>query len=383
MNDRRGTQARIGFCITELEPGGAERCLVELVTRLDRQRFDPVVYCLGPRPLGNPTSLVDVLERAGIPVHCFGAHGPAQFASVLVKLRRRLRADAPQIVQSFLFHANVLGTLAARWAGVPHRVTGIRVAERRARWHLTAARWTDRWVERHVCVSRSVLDFSEREAGLPRHKLVEIANGVDVYRFTAATASSLAAFGIGPARRVITFVGRLDEQKGVSWLVDQMPRIAAGAPDCELLLVGEGPERAALERQVAARSLGERVHFAGFRQDVPEILAASHVCVLTSKWEGMPNALLEAMASGKAVVATDVEGVAEALGPAAAAQVVPTGDAEAFVNKVVAMLNDPAMRTRLGVENQARARQFFSLESMVSDYEQLYASLIGGSRERP
>ena len=184
VNHRDTLPVRIGFCITDLDLGGAERQLVELVTRLDRGKFDPVVYCLGPRPASNPRSLADELEAAGIRVHCFGARRSWQFFSVLRSLRRQIAADAPRIVQTFLFHANLLGTLAARCAGVAHVVTGIRVAERRARGHLTLARWTDRWVERHVCVSESVRDFC-RQAGLTESKLAVIPNGVDVERFAA------------------------------------------------------------------------------------------------------------------------------------------------------------------------------------------------------
>ena len=375
MNHRDTLPVRIGFCITDLDPGGAERQLVELVTRLDRGKFDPVVYCLGPRPASNPRSLADELEAAGVPVHCFDARRSWQFFSVLRRLRRQFAADALEIVQTFLFHANLLGTLAARRAGVPHVVTGIRVAERRAGWHLTLARWTDRWVERHVCVSESVRDFC-RQAGLSESKLVVIHNGVDVARFAAAQRRSLAEFGIPAERQVLTHVGRLDAQKGVGWMLEQMPKIFAARPTAELLLVGDGPELADLKRLTARLGLAGRVHFTGFRPDIAEILAASDLCLLASRWEGMPNSLLEAMAAGKPVVATRVEGVEEALGPATAGQTASPADPQTFTQKAVAILADSELASRLGRDNQARARQFFAFETMVEAYQQLYASLL-------
>jgi glycosyltransferase involved in cell wall biosynthesis len=368
---------RITFCITDLEPGGAERCLVELVTRLDRQRFDPTVYCLGPRPEGNALSLVDTLERSGVGVRCFGARRTIDFPRVVLSLRRHFAAERPQIVQAFLFHANVAATLAARLSGVPHIVTGIRVGEPHRRWRLTLSRTIDRWVERHVCVSRAVRDFSLRQAGLPQGKLVVIPNGVDVDRFAGATPSSLESLGVRRDRRIITYIGRLDEQKGLPWLIDLMPRILAHLSGHDLLLVGSGPQRELLERLVAERGLSERVHFAGFRADVPGILAASDLLVLPSRWEGMPNVILEAMASGKAVVATDVEGVAEALGGGAGQQTVPSGDAEGFVHKVLTNVADARLRALLGAQNQARARDVFSLPAMVDAYQRLYQSLAG------
>jgi glycosyltransferase involved in cell wall biosynthesis len=376
---RSDLPTRIAFCITELEPGGAERCLVELATRLDRRQFEPVVYCLGPRPAGNPGSLVDKLESAHISVHCFDARRLAALPTLLSSLRRRMKQDAPHIVQTFLFHANVLGALAARRAGVKRVVTGIRVAEKRATWHLVLARWGDRWVDRHVCVSRSVRDFSSARGRLPIDKLVVIPNGVDVARFAGAKPASPASLGRTGNRRLIACVGRLDEQKGVAWLLEAMPRVFAEVPGLELALVGEGPLRGRLESLAAQLGIADRVLFAGYRDNVPEILAASELVVLASRWEGMPNAVLEAMASGRPVVATDVAGVREALGEAADGQIVPPDDPREFARKVTAILGDNELASRLGQANQQRARQYFSLSAMVEAYERLYAALLSGA----
>ncbi len=308
---------RIVFCITELDPGGAERCLVELATRIDRQRFEPVVYCLGPRPQGNPTSLADRLEQAGVTVRTFGARHRLQLPWIARTVIGQMRRDTPHIVQNFLFHANVLGAWAAHRAGMAHVLTGIRVAERANRWHLRLARWADPWVERHVCVSQSVRDFSIAAGGLSAHKLVVIPNGVDMTRFSPDGTGPLD-LPVPSGRRLIAYVGRLDEQKNLPWLLELLPPIFAAHARCDLLLVGAGPQRARLQQQAARLGISDRVHFAGFRADVPAILAASDVLVLPSRWEGMPNVVLEAMAAARPVVATDVEGVSELLGPGAA-----------------------------------------------------------------
>jgi starch synthase (maltosyl-transferring) len=369
---------RVALCITDLDPGGAERCLVELATRLDRRRFVPVVYCLGPRPAGNPTSLADKLEQCGIAVHCFSARRALDLASLASRLRRQMAVDAPQLVQAFLFHANVLGAWAARRTGVKRVVTGIRVAEHHATWHLAMARFADRWIDRHVCVSQSVRDFSLKRGGLPIEKLLVIPNGVDVERFAAAAPAPPARLGIAPSRRAIVSVGRLDVQKGIDWLLEAMPRAFAELAEHDLVVVGEGPERARLEALAERLGIAQRVHFLGFRQDVPEILAAGDLLVLPSRWEGMPNAVLEAMAAGRAVVATDVEGVAEALGPAAAEQICPPNDPRQFVDKLIAILRDSPTLARLARENRARVRAEFGFPAMVDAYERLYVSLLSG-----
>ncbi len=226
---------KIAFCITELDPGGAERCLVELATRLDRRQFEPVVYCLGPRPLGNPISLVERLEAAGVVVHCFGARGLVAFPWLLRRLRRQLRVDRPQLVQTFLFHANVLGAWAARRAGVPHVVSGIRVAERQSGWHLLVARWADRWVDRHVCVSHSVRDFSVARGLLPIDKLVVIPNAVDVKRFAGAQPVSRQCAGCGKRVAADRLRRSARSAKGVAVALEAMRRRVTERSDVELV----------------------------------------------------------------------------------------------------------------------------------------------------
>jgi glycosyltransferase involved in cell wall biosynthesis len=368
------TPRRIAFCITELEPGGAERALVELATRLDRRQFEPLVYCLGARPQGNP-SLADRLEQSGVTLHCFGARHTWQLPWIASRLSRRMRADAPRIVQCFLFHANVLGAWAAHRAGVPHVLSGIRVAERRHNWHLRLMRWVDPWVERHVCVSQMVSEFSCAAGGLPVEKLAVIANGVDLARFSAGDGKPPVDLGMRSGRRSIAFVGRLDEQKNMPWLFELLPPVLESHPEHDLVIVGTGHLRSRLEQQAVRLGISPRVHFAGYRGDVPEILAASDVLVLPSRWEGMPNVVLEAMAAGKPVVATDVEGVSEALGTAAAQQVVRPGHAEAFAAKLNLILSDASLSESLGRENQQRARALYSIDAMVGAYQKLYASL--------
>ncbi|MDD4267544.1 MAG: glycosyltransferase [Pirellulaceae bacterium] len=368
---------RLALCITDLDVGGAERCLEELVIGVDRRRFSPVVYCLAPRPQNDEASCGAPVERAGIAVHYLGARHLWSLPRVIRDLSERLRRQNPQVIQTFLFHANIVGRLAARRAGVPCVVSGVRVAEHRARWHLWVERWTRNLVDRHVCVSRAVADFTARNTGIDNNRLVVIPNGIDVDRLRAVKAASLAEYGIAAGRRAVTFVGRLDPQKGLSWLLDTavewLPRLASH----DLLLVGHGRQRAALERQAVRLGIGGRVRFAGWRPNVAEILAASDLLVLPSRWEGMPNVVLQAMALGLPVLATDVEGTRELLGPAAA-QTVAYGDTPTFVNRLVTLIEDRRSGAELGLENRQRAASEFSLGAMIAAYQRLWESLAGG-----
>jgi glycosyltransferase involved in cell wall biosynthesis len=368
---------RLALCITDLDIGGAERCLTEIAVRLDRNRFEPVVYCLGPRPLRAEASCVPALEAASIEIHCLDARGIWQFPIVAHRLKRLLAAQNPQVLQTFMFHANILGRIAARRAGVKAVASGIRVAERFAGWHIRLDRLTQRWVDRYVCVSQAVAEFTRDRLGLPPKKLVVIPNGIDLAKYPARPAD-LTALGIAPRRRIITFVGRLEQQKSVDWLIATAPEWLAKLPDCELLLVGDGPMRASLEATGKALGIADRVHFAGWLPDVAEVLAASDLLVLPSAWEGMPNVVLEAMASGLAVVATDVEGVRELLGPNVANQTIWHGDTRALVDAITAFMLDPALSKAVGMANRRRAEESFGIAGMVRAYEGLWRSLARG-----
>jgi glycosyltransferase involved in cell wall biosynthesis len=229
-------------------------------------------------------------------------------------------------------------------------------------------------------VSDSVRRFSADVGRLTESKLTVIPNGVDEQRFFRAVPCSLAELGVEPGRRAIVHVGRLDSQKGLDWLLAILPGIFAKLPEHDLVLAGEGPARVSLQDQTARLGLAKRVHFLGIRTDVPEILAASDLLVLPSRWEGMPNAVLEAMAAGKPVVATDVEGVRELLGSDANVQIASSHSAEDFTDKVFALLSDVALARRVGEINQRRAAEHFSLETMTAAYQGLYRALIEARR---
>jgi glycosyltransferase involved in cell wall biosynthesis len=359
---------RVALVITELEVGGAERCLTNLALGLDRARFAPVVYSLGPRPRDERAALVRQLEAAGVPIHFLGLTHASQFFRGVRRLAELLRAQRADVVQTFLFHANVLGTRAAKQAGIEHVCTGIRVAD--PRWTRgLVERIATRRASRFVCVSQGVADQC-RQRGFDAQKLVVIPNGIDLERWKNAQPADLTQFGVRPGRPVMVYVGRLDRQKQLHRLM----MIADEFYAAEFLVVGDGPDRELNER-VAKRMSLDYVHFAGWQADVPGILAASDVLVLFSRWEGMPNVILEAMAAGKPVLTTPVEGAEELLGGGFAEQTA-TKD---FPWRLLQVLDNSSLRKDLGRRNQLQAEQF-SLPRMVGRYAELYESLVGGDK---
>ena len=311
---------RVAFCITELDPGGAERALFEIVTRLDPAHWEVRVYSLGPE-----TELSQKLQAAGIQTVCLGARRAYQI-DVLFNLVRQLREFRPEILQTFLFHANIVGRLAGWWAGVPVILSGLRVAEQGKRWHLWLDRWTNRLVTLNVCVSEGVRQFAISAGGLTEAKLRVIPNGVDAERFATAVPVDLTPFGIPAGAWTLVTVGRLTPQKGHDELLGAMAPLLLEDPQMHLLIVGEGPERETLDWLADSFGVSGQVHLPGFQADIPAILKSCQAFALPSRWEGMPNALLEALAAGLPCIATDVEGVRELLGGGDIGIVIPPGD---------------------------------------------------------
>lgn len=365
----------LALSITELDMGGAEQCLAELALRLDRQRFTPVVYALSARP-ARPSPLIELLESVGVELHFLGGRRAADLPLVISRFVRLLQRQRPVILQSFLFHANLVSRWAGWRAGVPHMLSGVRVAERGALWHLWLDRATRCLVERYVCVSGDVAQFTRARMRLPAERVAVIPNGIDWRRFAAAKPKDLTELALPPGRRWIAYIGRLEPQKGVSELIDLSRQVLARLPNHDLLLVGEGPLKAQLQRDVLGGGFASRIHFAGWRGDVPQIMQGCELVVLPSHWEGMPNVILEAMAAGKAVVATAVEGVCELLGEYAARQTVAAGDYPSFLERMIDLARDDAERRRLGAANQSRAKSF-GWEAMVDSYERLFEQIAG------
>lgn len=364
---------RTALVITELDVGGAERCLTNLAIDLDRSRFEPEVYSLAPRPARGEDQLVRSLERHSVPVHFVGVRGSWQFLIGLHRLGRMLRRQRPQIVQTFLFHANVTGTLAARKMRDCCIINGMRVADPSKR-RLRIEQWLSRRVARQVCVSMSVADHYLKY-GVSPEKIQVIPNGIDLAGYPA-TACDLGKFGVAPNRQVLVYVGRLHQQKGLDWLLGLAPDLLRELPEHDLLLVGHGPERARLEALAEQLGVHERVHFAGWQANIPEILAAASVCVLPSRWEGMPNILLEAMATGLPFVSTQADGVMELAGPEAKAQTVSVGDSHAFIERAAAIATSETYARELGSRNRQRIAEEFSLARMVESYQRLYETSV-------
>lgn len=362
----------VTLVITDLDVGGAERALVALATGLDRRRWEVSVVALGAWG-----ELADVLRGQGIETTCLGlsARNPVSGVSNLAAV---LRQRGPRLVQSFLFHANIMSRLAATMAGRPWVVTGLRVAEREKRWHLKVDRLTSRLSAGAVCVSQGVLRFSVEEAGLDPARLVVIPNGVDSTLIERAARADRKLLGVTDEAHVALFVGRMEKQKGLDELLEAARVVASGRPAWNLFLVGDGPLRGEIHGRLSRDSVLEaHVHFMGRRGDVPSLLKAADVLVLPSRWEGMPNVVLEAMAAGLAVVGTAVEGTEDLVIPGETGWLVPVGDVVGLEAALIEASDKPEERRKRGEAGRERVRRHFSQERVVAAYDRLWTAVLG------
>lgn len=374
----------VALCITELRVGGAEGVFAELAARLDRSRFDPFVCSMKPQPSENEHSFVPKLTEADVPLEFADITSPLSLPRGLMRLRNVFRKRRPQVCQSFLFHANLFSRLAARAAGVPIVISGIRVAEKEKKWHLRLDRMTQSLVDQYVCVSQAVAEFTTETGKIPLQKIMVIPNGVAIDDHANVQKSDLTSLGCSTNSRKVIVIGRHHRQKGFDWLLQTLSQWLEHRQDCELLLVGDGPERAELEKTAAQHPCRDRIHFLGQRRDVPELLAASDILLLPSRWEGMPNVVMQAMAAGLPVVATHVEGIDELLvhqsqatgDPCVTVQTCRFGDGDDFASKINRFLDDENLRKKTGIRNQEYLRQHFTIDQMMSAYEQLWLSSI-------
>ena len=326
---------RVTFCINELDVGGAEKAMVRIAIGLSQSGWNVRVISL--RDAG---PLAADLQTADVPVTALECGG---FADVRTfwRLRQELKVNPPDVLSCFLHQANIYGRLAAKFSGGPMVISGIRVADRR-KWVVLTDRISRCCTTHYIAVSQQVADTHARLCGISADRICAIPNGVD-----CPDPQCLPAVGTRPGKTLL-FVGRLTEQKDPMCLLSAFLKLPESLKaSTQLTFVGDGPLRAALGERIQQEGLEERVRLAGHRADVVEMMRESTVLVLPSRWEGLPNVVLEAMANGLPVVASHVDGVGELISDGQTGWLVPPGDPIALAETLAAVLADKNRRGAL------------------------------------
>lgn len=362
---------RVLEIIPSLDQAGAEKQLVLLACGLPRPEFD-VHVCVLTRlgPLEKP------LRQAGIEVVFIDKRWKVD-PGAYWRLRREIARRRPDVVHTWIFAANSYGRYAARQAGVRHIIAGERCVDRWKGWHQLAidrylAKFTD-WI---VTNSTGVVDFYVRH-GLPREQFVVIPNAI--LPPTAPECSRqqlLEELGLPADTKLIGAVGRLWPQKRYRDMVIAMDLLKILRHDTHLLIFGDGPERNRLERFTWQLGVDDRVHWMGHRQDVARWLPHFDCFWITSGYEGQSNALMEAMACGVPVVASDIPGNRDLVIDQQTGLLFPVGHRAQLAALTRQLLEQPHWARQLGQAGQARLLQEFSLERMVGRYMDLYRRTV-------
>jgi glycosyltransferase involved in cell wall biosynthesis len=367
---------RVAHCIRDTSACGAQEVLRLLLATLDPERFESTVFTF------KWGDAADRIVRQGVEVVELQPRVRLLDPTLVSRLRARLSKGGFDILHMHLFGAILHGSLAARRLDRLASVITLhsdREDNRRQRWVYGRLLESADWV---VACSDDVAGamrrrYDSRLAG----RFCTIPNGVDAARFSVDSRShSRFELGLDENTPVVLSVGRLSEEKGHSVLLNALPALLSRFPDLELLIAGEGSLRSRLEGLVEKLQLGRHVRFLGARSDVPEIFATADVFVLSSLWEGLPMALLEAMASGLPCVATRVGGIPQAMRDGVEGLVVPPNDAEALADALATCLENRELAGRLGQRARARVESEFSARRMASDYARLYEELVAERR---
>ena len=359
---------RILYVITDLEIGGVPLHLYRLARHMSDEGFDVHVTCLSP-----PGPVTRMLAKTGIATSACHAGGAWDWRAV-DRLDGIVADLMPDIVHSFLFHANVacrfvalLGALAADTL-----ICELQTVEVERPWHLTVERLTHRWCRYVVANSPSVVDHLARRARIAPDKLALVPGGIAPAPIRDSAPAKRASLGVNQSDPVLLWTGRLDPVKRLDDLISAAAIVNRSIP-IQLLLAGEGPDRPRLERRVGRSGIADRVHLLGRRTDVPRLLKMADVFVFPSLTEGMPNALLEAMAAAVPIVATDAPGNRDLITHNENGLLVPTGDCEKLAGAIANLLRDKTLRQRLGACAAGTIDRQFHVARTYEGYRALYA----------
>jgi glycosyltransferase involved in cell wall biosynthesis len=369
---------RVMFLITSMPVGGAETLLVSLIRRLDRDRFLPSLGCL--------KSLGPLGEMLAAEVSAYHDLIKSKYdlgvVRRLAKLFRDQRIDA--VVTVGAGDKMFWGRLAARRAGVPVVLCALHsTGWPDAIGRLNRLRLLTRWTDGFIGVAEAHARHLTHVERFPAHKVHVIPNGVDAERFHLSRDSAAARreLGLKPTAPVAGIVAALRPEKNHELFLKVAARVRRRIPEARFLIVGDGPERPRLEQLAVQLSVADAVQFLGTRDDIPHLLSALDVFVLTSRIEANPVSILEAMASGKPVVAPRVGSIAESVIDRQSGFLTDPNDEAQVADRVTELLANPQLARRLGDAGRAAVVERWSLARMVEGYQELIAKIYAGKCE--
>jgi glycosyltransferase involved in cell wall biosynthesis len=380
-------RARILYLINSLGGGGAERSLVELLPHFEAAGIEAVVACLRRRTEGHESEI----RGRSVDLRYFPGRGVVAWTRYL---RELLKVESFALIHTTIFESDIAGRLAAAGSGIPVLTSLVNTSYERIRLKdpnvsrigLWGARMLDGWTARRLtthfhAITHAVKDASVRALGIPRDRITVIERGRDPSRMGEPSperrARARRSLGLEISDEVLVTVGRQEFQKGQKHLIEAFRGILERRPRCRLLVVGrEGNASADLRQLIARLDFGDRARLMGYREDVPEILAAADLFVFPSLYEGQGGALVEALALGLPIVATDIPSTREVVEPGHNAVLVPVEAPNEMAMAIERLLLDPQSMQKLGLRSRQIFESRFTIGRSASRMMNLYASLL-------
>jgi glycosyltransferase involved in cell wall biosynthesis len=385
--------ARVLRVITRLNIGGPAQHVILLTAALRRMGWETALITGRVDP--DEGDMGDLAGRAGVePVvidSMRNGAGPLADLRALLSLYRFFRRERPALVHLHLLKARLLGGLAARWAGVPVVVETFHGTLLVGYYSAPMTRlltWLERWLARRMDAVVAVSPAVARELAAARiasdARVHVIPLGLDLERFRAGAARPTLrrTLGLGADAPLVGTVGRLVPIKGMDAFIDAAAQIKRSLPTAHFVIVGDGALRAGLERRARSAGLGGQVHFLGWRRDLEELYPDLDLIMLTSLNEGTPVSIIEAMATGRAVVATRVGGVLDVVEDGVTGVLTPPRDPGALAAAAVALLADPERRRRMGEAARSAVSSRYGVARLAEQVDALYRKLLAGRGQR-
>lgn len=376
MLDRNRNKSKIHILSLQTGTGigGTELRGFSVLTNLNKDKFKVTVCFLMEQ---GPIS--EMYHQAGIEVIHLNHSLSFRFIGRLWKLLQKNRFD---IIEIYGFRLNIIGRVLGRLSGHRCIITMQRsVDDWRLFWHSWLDRLTSRWIRLFISNSYAGSKRLQEREKIQPSKIKVIQNGIEAEIFAQADKGLIKKeLAIEQNKTIITCVATFRKAKAHHVLIDAISLLAKDNHNFCLLLIGDGSMKPGIEKKVHQLGLENMVFFLGERRDIPNILIDSDIFVLTSSWEGMPGVIMEAMAAGLPVVATDVGGMSELVKPEKTGILVPPNNPEKFALSMERLVKDKALQQEMGNAGFKRIREHFSLYPKVSELEMVYQKFVNAKK---
>ncbi|MBI3012690.1 MAG: glycosyltransferase family 4 protein [Elusimicrobia bacterium] len=377
---------KVAHIVTLLELGGAQQNTLFTVANLNREKYEVILICgqgafLDEEAKKIPNLTLYFLENLVRPIH------PIKDLVALFQIKKILSAEKPEIVHTHSSKAGILGRIAAYWAGAPHILHSIhgfgfnpyqKLFVRNL--FIFLEKWMAKISEKLIAVTKENIETGlQLEIGR-RDQYCLIRSGVDIQKILSNNSACNPAqlrksLNLSSDSKIILNVAPFKIQKDPLSFVRLAVLVRKKMPECRFLMVGDGDLRVETESLIQSLQLNDSVKILGWRRDIPELLAISDLFALTSLWEGLPRAAVEALIVGKPVIAFAVDGLKELIQDGKNGFLFPPGTLDSMGEKIVQVLKNETLRKTLSENASQSIDSSFDIHQMVRDQENLYATL--------